>query len=150
MPWFKKKSVPFDEHFTIGFHYIHTPPHARDYSWSIPDTYYAELIGVRATFHPTPIGASGPHFVIDITRGGKHLFASLQADSFVRNRTQSLLLQVGSHDVSAKLLYPHVLHALPSNIYLYPGDLLYLYIASYSLGDYLDNITFTMKQWWIN
>lgn len=149
MRWFKKKAAPFDDNFSI---IIERPPDyagVQELRFEVPYDYYAQLLSVSLTIlTPLLTGMTANWLILQVLRGGDLLYQCAAEDSLIGgSKTMRHCFGLGVGDIGAttKFLFP--IHPLPLGAFLYPFDLLRVFVPSTGDTYYLSDLTIVMKQW---
>lgn len=149
MLWFKKKPVPFDDSFTI---ITESPP---DYSgtqelrFEVPYDYYAELLSANLTISGPLIGAlQANYLILHVTRGGTLLYQAV-SEHAIGGGSLTVSASIG---VNVRMTPPGTTRLfwsvrLPDSVYLYPFDLIRVFIPKTADNYTLTNLIVVMKQW---
>ncbi len=150
MRWFKRRPLPFDDHFSI---HIETPPDpspANLFSFTIPDWYYAHLITLQcdATFNTIPIADPARNLQGYVYRGSSRIYAWSAATQPKSGSSYHVILFHRAHQQAYNTPAPPTYQGtLPAYLYLYPGDILHYVFSAGHVTDTLTNFVLTFKIW---
>ena len=149
MRWFKKKPVPFDDNFTI---ITESPPDyigIQELRFKVPSNYYAQLLSANLTIAGPAIGGMRVNFLIlQVTRGGTLLYQAVSEGAIAGGSvvvSASIGVNAWMTPPSASRLFWTV--RLPDSVYLYPFDLIRVFIPQTADNYALTNLIVVMKQW---
>lgn len=149
MRWFKKKPVPFDDNFTI---ITESPP---DYSgtqelrFEVPFDYYAQLLSANLEIRGPAVGGLRANFLIlQVIRGGTLLYQAVSEGDIAGGS----LVVSASFGVNVQMTGPGSTRLfwtvrLPDSVYLYPFDLIRVFIPQTADNFTLTDLIVVMKQW---
>lgn len=147
MRWFKKKPLPFDDHFSIDFFYDPTTVHLLTHFWTVPYNYYAQLINAHGHIFTSGLGSTAVVLLIEVFRGTDIIHTAIQSQGIKRGDNVHVILAVGAKEFTSGLRGGINIYALPDYMYLYPGDVVNMRLHHEDPGDYFHTITYTLKTW---
>lgn len=150
MRWFKKKTYPFDNHFSILVQPVPDPPVTRHLQFVVPSWYYAQLIFLKCrAYIPTiPLADPTRHLWGYVTRGGNLSFGWDYRHGPKSGVTYTVMCGVGLESWSTNLASPFPYETpLPDYCYVYPGDIIHYQITTGHVTDKLSDVVLTLKIW---
>lgn len=149
MRWFKKKPTPFDSNFEIA---VETPEDhggTQELLFEVPYNYYAQIISVTLTIDPPLLITVGQNYVhFEVQRGGVVLFRSMSNGAVNRGGAPFISAgAVGFTGIDAFSLTRISCWPIPDYCYVYPHDLVRVFIPFFTDVITLSDLRIVMKVW---
>lgn len=149
MRWFKKKVTPFDDSFSIIIEKPTNPGFTRELNFTVPFDYYAQLLSVSLYIqNPLLVGFTVNWLNLHVLRGGVVLYQGVAEESLSGAAIKPFhCFGLSGSDVKPIGNHLFATHRLPDQAFLYPFDVVRVFVPPSGDTYNLTNMVVVMKQW---